>query len=134
MEYDDKKIETMLERIMRDDILEKPSYGFTSKVMHEIYALESEATILYTPLISKKVWLVIAAIFVSLMVYVIFNGTVSDNQWFSEFDLSKYQLNLFENANVELIRMMSYCIIFIALMIGVQIILLKSYFNKRLSV
>ena len=133
MEHDNNKLDAMLERLMRDEALESPSDGFTDKVMDKVYALEASSATAYKPLISKRTWLLIAMLFLALVVYVILNGNSAESQWLSTIEVPKFELNLFDNFNFQFSKTLSYGAIFLAVMIGVQMTILKSYFDRRFS-
>ena len=134
MEHENEKLDTMLERLMRDEGLESPSFDFTNKVMDKVFALEVNSTLVYKPLISKKAWFLMGLTFLAIIIYVLLNGSGEGSEWLSRINLSNYQFNLFKNFNFELSKTLSYGIVLFAVMIGVQVTLLKSYFDKRISI
>jgi hypothetical protein len=134
MDYDNDKIYAMFEGLMRDEILESPSLEFTEKVMEKVYALEASSATDYKPLISKRAWMAIVFVFVSLVVYVMLNGNTSESQWLANLKIPKFELNVMDKLNIQLSKTFSYAVIFLAVMIGVQVTVLKSYFDRRLSV
>jgi len=134
MEQDNKKLEAMLERLMRDEALESPSSDFTTKVMDQVYKLETTSVTSYKPLISKRAWVMIGLVFASLVAYVMLNGSSTESQWLANLELPKFELNLFENLNFQFSKTLSYAAILLAIMIGVQMTVLKSYFDRRLTV
>ena len=118
---------------MQDDVLESPSVDFTEKVMDKVYAIEASSATIYKPLISKRTWVLIGMIFLSLVVYIVLNGNSPESQWLTDLELPSYELNLLENLNFQFSKTLSYGAIFLAVMIGVQMTVLKSYFDRRLS-
>ncbi|WGH76405.1 hypothetical protein P8625_04385 [Tenacibaculum tangerinum] len=111
-----------------------PSVNFTANTMHAI--LKEEASSIYKaqPLISKKVWVVLAAIAVVSMLFVS-KGTSST--WLKIPSLKMEYIpniqlpNVFENITISNL-MLSACFCF-TLMVFVQIYVLKNHFTKHLE-
>lgn len=133
MGHDNEKLEAMLERLMKDDALESPSAGFTDKIMDKVYAIEASSATVYQPLISKRAWLIIVLSFLAVITYVLFNTSSSDNQWLSNLNLQTPEFNLFDNIKFQLSETFKYGVLFLAIMIGVQMTVLKTYFGRRIS-
>lgn len=137
MEHENEKLEAMLEQLMRDDVLESPSANFTHKVMDEVYAIEesSSSVFQYKPLISKKAWWVIAIVFTVLIAYIWTSGGAStEPTLLSSVQLPKFNYSVLDNLNWQLTGAFKYGAIFFAVMILVQMTVLKSYFDRRLSI
>lgn len=137
MEHENEKLEAMLEQLMRDDVLESPSANFTHKVMDEVYAIEesSSSVFQYKPLISKKAWWVIAIVFTVLIAYIWTRGGAStEPTLLSSVQLPKFNYSVLDNLNWQLTGAFKYGAIFFAVMILVQMTVLKSYFDRRLSI
>ena len=133
MEHEDQKLEAMIERLLRDETLESPSLEFTDKVMQKIHVMEGSPSTLYKPLISWKVWLLIGLLFISMVTYVIYNGNSSESQWLKFLEIPNLSLDLFAKLNVRLSEALKYGTLLFTVMIGVQLVVLKSYFDRRLS-
>ena len=61
--------------LLKSSVLESPSVGFVSSVMHKIEAQSSEA---YRPLIGKRSWMVLSVAFIALIGYVLFGKSSSE--------------------------------------------------------
>ena len=133
MEHDNEKLDAMLERLMRDEALESPSVNFTDKVMDKVYGIESSTVTVYKPLISKRVWLLIALSFVVLVAFVMLNNGSTDSQWLSSLELPRPEFTLFDNINFQLSGTFKYAVLFLAVMIGVQMTVIKSYYGRRFT-
>jgi hypothetical protein len=128
---DDKNMENLVEKIMKDTALETPSFDFTSKVMSDVFSREKKQSFSYKPVISKRGWLIVFAAIGSLIIWIIFN--VSGNKTSSNFDFS------FINADkifkifggFQLSGITTNIILLAMLMMFIQILFLKSYLNKR---
>lgn len=133
MEKDEKKIETFIDNLMSADSLERPSLDFTDNVMSKVEAISNSTVTVYKPLISKSVWYIIIGSFVALVGYIFLKEPVSNNSWFSSFDLSYITINPFENVSFNFSKSLMYALVFLAIMMSIQIPLLKHYFNKRMT-
>lgn len=67
IELKDEKLSSLLQ----NNLTESPSLNFTSSIME---AVEAKKTYKYEPIISKRVWFIITASFLSLMLYMFYNG------------------------------------------------------------
>ena len=133
MEHDNDKLEAIFDRLMREEPLESPSFDFTDKVMDKVYTLKSESSIVYQPPISKKVWFIIGACFVLMCTYIVINGSAAGNQWYNNFGISSVQWYIFEGVEFQFSKILNHALILLAVMIGIQVTVLKSYLNKRLT-
>jgi hypothetical protein len=61
-------MEEIVKKAIENELLKKPSQGFTDKVMNEIFELKSSFET--KPLISSGVWFVIGSLILALMVLV----------------------------------------------------------------
>ena len=133
MEGDEKKIETFIDKIMSADSLEQPSLDFTDKVMTKVEAISSSTATVYKPLISKPVWYIIIGSFVALVGYIYLKEPVINNGWFNRFELSNFSINLLENVSFDFSKTLMYAVVLLAIMVSIQVPLLKHYFNKRMA-
>lgn len=133
MERDEKNIEAFIDKLMSEDVLEQPSLDFTDKVMFEVEAISNSTATVYKPLISKSTWFIILGGFVALIGYIYFKKPSSNSGWFDRFDVSHLSLNLFENITFNFSTTLIYAVVFLALMVSVQVPILKYYFNKRMA-
>lgn len=133
MEKDDKRIEDLVNKLMEADALEQPSFDFTDKVMAKVEALSDSSITTYKPLIPKPVLWTIAAGFLVLVGYVMF-GSPSNTESLSEkYNIAQDYQNLLEGISFDFSSTLMYSILFLAIMLSVQIPLLKHYVNNRLS-
>ncbi len=130
MERDEKKIETFIDKLLSDEVLEQPSFDFTDKVMAKVDAISSVTA--YKPLIPKSVWILIALSFIMLVVYVIFKEPSVNSSWLDRFNLSGVS-NPLENISFNFSKTLMYAMVLLAVMLSIQIPLLKHYFNSRMS-
>lgn len=111
---------------------ENAPINFTANLMHEIKGLEIKKVIKSSPLISKKVWFLLLAAFVSLF-FIPFKSREEKLVNMPELDFSflqKFHLsNLFGELSIS--STMFYTFLFFGIMIFIQIIYLKNHFNKK---
>jgi len=133
MKKDDKKIESLIDKFMADDSLEKPSLNFTHHVMAKLEAESLSKQTVYKPLIPKAVWFVIIGSFVTLVAYMYFKAPSTNNSWLDRLGLSDISVNPFEIINFNFSATLTYAVVLFAFMLSIQIPLLKHYFNKRMA-
>lgn len=133
MALEPKKIDDFVDRLMQDDTLEKPSDAFVDHIMAKLNVTPSESATVYKPLISKPVWVLIFAAVIGIVAYVILKDSSSDSQLLNAIDLSQYSFNPFKNLKFEFSQTIMYSTVLFAVMVGVQVGILKNYFNKRLN-
>ena len=79
MEKQSKNIDRITKKIIKDAGLEQPSADFFSNVMEAIESQSTSPSIVYQPLISKKVWILLfaltAAVLVLLFIFPVFSET-----------------------------------------------------------
>lgn len=127
MKQDEKKIENLIDQLMTNDSLEQPSIDFTKIVMSKVEAVSNSTATVYKPLISKSVWFIILGSYVALVAYIYLKEPITNNGWFKRFEWSGVTPNLnFSSAVI-------YAFVLLAMMVGVQVPLLKHYFNKRMA-
>ena len=129
MNESDKKVEKFIKKVMEEAALETPSFDFTSKIMAQVAVSEQRKVKGYKPLISKSVWLVIAVILIAMIIYAMFPD--SEKTQF-DIDLSAKISNLIPA--IHLSDATAYAILSVTLMVLIQILLLKNYFDKRFEV
>ena len=128
MDTTEKHIETLTKKIMKEVPLESPSLNFTANVMSQLRP--KTVSIPYKPLISKKVWFLVAAC-IAVLVFFSINNSVSDSKWIGML-LAKDQLNFSLNSFVPQIKVSKtfiYSSVFLAFFILAQIPYFK-YNNK----
>lgn len=129
----DKNLDALVEKMLKEVPKEATSFNFTTQVMSQVEALSDAKTIAYKPLISNRIWVVLAMIVGCVFSYLIFGGLKTDDSWFSS-------LNVDVIPNVGLLdklpeftvsQALLYGIVGFTFFMGVQILLLKAHFDKR---
>lgn len=127
---EDKKIEKLVDRIMKDAVIESPSIDFTSKVMSKALASKTSDVMVYKPLISRSVFIAIFGCIVLLFIYLSMNGEKQENAWFSQIKFgSAYNSGLISFFKVS--KVMLYAVVSTTVMLLVQVSFLKNYFDKQ---
>jgi len=130
MERDEKKIEAFIDKLLSNEVLEQPSFDFTDKVMSKVESIPSVTV--YKPLITKSVWTFLILGFVVLVGYVILKEPSGNNSWIDRLNLSSVS-NPLENIAFNFSKTLTYAMVLLTIMLGIQIPLLKHYFNKRMA-
>jgi len=131
-EQEAKELEKLVAKAMKKSALETPSFQFTDKVMAAVNAQQQTSTINYTPLIPKYIWFSIVALVVGITVYL----------WYTlqpaplDFQMPSFNFIKEETFSQEFkaftpSKITSYAVMLLALMLCVQIPMLKQYVNNR---
>ncbi|MAB49513.1 MAG: hypothetical protein CMC05_12880 [Flavobacteriaceae bacterium] len=133
MENEDKRIEELVDKLMANDSLEKAPVNFTNDVMSKIELLSETKTIVYKPLIPKYVWWLLGLGFVALIVNVILNKSSDSSSLSERYNLPEVSFDVFNNLSVDFSSTLMYATVLLAIMVAIQVPLLKQYFNQKLS-
>ncbi len=74
-ENENKELEKLIGKAMKNMSLETPSFDFTSRVMAQAAIAPKKAITDYKPILPKRFWLVSAIIIIGLIIYAYFSGT-----------------------------------------------------------
>ena len=127
-EHTNKDLEKFVEKVMKSSKLESPSFEFTAKVMSQVTKISNSAISVYRPLISKTTWGILLLLTFGIVIFSVFSKDTNTLGWFDTFDLSKIP-NLFSGIQVS--RTVMYSLVMFAVMLFIQVPMLKHYFNKR---
>lgn len=131
----DKQLEKMVDKLMKETSLESPSPEFTAKLMIQVQATEMDKAVVYKPLISKGAWFIIFAGIIAVTGYLIFNADVQKSSWFQQFDFSfKMDTVLNGFTAFKFSTITSYAIVMLTVMLMAQVGFLARYYNKRVDV
>ncbi len=131
-EQESKELEQLVAKAMQKSTLETPSFQFTDKVMAAVNAEHQTSATRYRPLIPKYMWVAIAVAIIGITAYL----------WFliqpAPLDLPTLSFDFMENnpLSKELTafspsKITSYAVLLLALMLCVQIPMLKRYFDRQ---
>ena len=131
-EQEAKELENLVAKAMQKATLETPSFQFTDKVMAAVNSTQQSATVSYRPLIPKYMWVAIATAIVGITVYLWFLIQPTPlNLPELSFDFIKNNSFSKEFTAFTPSKITSYAVLLLALMLCVQIPVLKNYFNKH---
>ena len=129
----DKHLDDLSRKVIGKSAIEHTSLDFTQTVMSQIKALQPSKVTTYVPLISKRMWLVMGIGMVAVLVFITFNTSGQESGWLSKIGFDSITNYEFKNplASLELSQTVIYALFFFAIMLCIQIPLLKGYFDKR---
>ncbi len=127
-EHTNKDLEKFVEKVMKSSKLESPSFEFTAKVMSQVTKISNSSISVYRPLISKTTWGILLLLTFGIVIFSVFSKDTNTLGWFDTFDLSKIP-NLFSGIQVS--RTVMYSLVMFAVMLFIQVPMLKHYFDKR---
>lgn len=133
---ENQKITAFAKKYLKEMELESPSVDFTSTIMDVISDLKTgKSTVTYKPLISKKGWFLLAT---SILTILLVSVKGIESKWltFPELNFSfleKINISgLFDGFSVSNTVLYAACLF--AVLIAIQLVYLKGYFEKQLSV
>jgi len=128
----DKELEEIVDKLMNETSLEKPSPDFTAKVMFQVYAANTGTATVYKPLISKRTWFVIFAIILVLLVFIISKGNAQSGTWLNLINIGEINNKIINSyTGFKFSAITIYSVVLSTIMLLIQIIFLKYNFNKR---
>lgn len=130
MKENDKDIEKLIDKIMKEHILEMPSLDFTSKVMAQV-AVQTTKVVRYQPLISNTVWVAIFGSILATCIYV-FSGVAPQTGQY-DMDVSILYNNKVSEAvaRIPFSEVTMYALVVLAFLILIQIPLLNNHFGRK---
>ncbi|KQB38747.1 hypothetical protein [Flavobacterium aquidurense] len=128
MKENDKEIENLIEKMMRQNTLESPSIDFTSKIMSQVLVAEKSKIKVYKPLISTATWIFIAMVLIALTAYAVYSNNDASN-----FEIAKTYSDKASElfSGIHFSKSILYSLLIVPFMILVQIGVLKNYFDKK---
>jgi hypothetical protein len=131
---EDKHLEKLAGKLMKETSLEKPSSEFTSKVMFGVLAADTRTATAYKPLISKPFWFIIFGTVAMLMVYLFINADTQAGGWFDSLGLSVIDNKILKGLSAfKFSEITLFSVALLIVMLFVQFAFLKKYFDKRFS-
>jgi len=133
-DHKDKELEKLVDKLMQHETLKTPSQDFTDNVIRHIKILEDKKATAYKPLIPKPIWALLAACFVGIFLFLVFGTPSQESTWMPAMNTDVLYDNQLTKAlsGVKFSSITMYAFVFFALMLGIQIPLLKRYYEKGL--
>lgn len=131
-ENTDKYFENIANKVIKQSTIESPSFNFTDTVMSQILELNNSLATVYKPLISKNIWLLIFVVLTITIFYITyFGGQFGEGNWLSQVDFGMFSNNKISNLlSFNVSKTVTYAVVFLAIMVGVQVVYLKHHFNQ----
>ena len=132
----EKNIEEFIKFAIKEANIEEPSADFLNKVMNSVI-LESERSLskIYKPLISKSAWAVIAVVIISFSFFIL-TGTSQNSMKIPNIHSALFDkiasINLFER--IHLSDTFTFSFVLFSLLVILQLVVIKNYFNKQNTV
>lgn len=130
---EDKHLGEFVDKMMLETVLESPSFDFTSKVMSQVATIPLKSTTAYKPLISKTAWFVILGSIVFSTGYFSIAAHPQGSNLFNLIDFSVWNNNWFFTSLSEFrfSQVTVYAVLLSAVMLFIQITLLRNHFDRR---
>lgn len=129
----DKHLDDLSRKVIGKSTTESLSFDFTNTVMSQIKALNTSKATTYVPLISKRVWSILAIVFIGVLGYLVLGSSNVNSGWLSQIGIDRFLNYEFSNSivSLDLSQTVIYAILLFGIMLCIQIPLLKHYFNTR---
>lgn len=124
-ENEDKFLEKLVDTIMKDSKLEKPSLDFTAKVMSQVLTTKTSEVYVYKPLISKYVFILVFGCLITLFFYLKPQTDNSFNRLSDSVFYNIIRMSLFSFSKITV-----YSVGITTLLLFIQISFLKKHFEK----
>lgn len=127
---EDELLEKFVDNMMKDSVLETPSFDFTSKVMSQVLDAKTSEVYVYKPLISKPIFIIILGCFILSFIYIFINKETQTDT------LVNYpNFDFIPNFNITSIyifpKITIYAVVLATLMLFIQISFLKKHFDNQ---
>jgi hypothetical protein len=129
---ENKELEKLVDKMMRETALESPSFDFTSKVMSQVLATKSSRVTTYKPLISTTTFVTLFGLIFVFCAYLFMYG---EGQKESLFTTIQYR-NLFNNrllSGFSISKITVYAVVVSIVMFYIQIPFLKNHFDNQME-
>lgn len=127
---EDKHIENLVDKMMKNQTLETPSFDFTSKVMLQVLESKKNPAFSYKPLISKQTTISIFCLTTLLIVLTILDNNLGSSKWLSLIQLgTTFKDKLFGLFHFSTVTM--YGSVLGTIMLLGQMVFLQHYFNSK---
>jgi hypothetical protein len=129
-----EEIDAFAKKYVKEIKKETPSLDFTTNLMKSISQLESvKSTTMYRPLISKKAWFVVVAAIIAI-VLIPFSSAKEEIFTLPKFNFSFLEKLSFSEAfqSINVSNTTFIIALMFGLLLSIQIVYLKGFFEKRL--
>lgn len=135
MERQNKHIDQLVEKMMKDTSLESPSSNFTNTIMSQVEVIANSDITTYKPLISKRAWLILGSVVLLVILYSLFaeHTTEEGITFINNFKVSAKNKFTSIISHLNFSKTITYTMGLFAMMLLLQIPLLKDHYNKRFN-
>lgn len=135
MDKNEKALEDLIQKAIKNIELEKPSMDFTTNVMASVKTVAQSEVTKYRSPISKTAWAVIFGIMGVLCVYLFLNMEGEETSWLSGIDYSFITDSKLVSglSHISIPGSVVYGIVALAVMTILQVPIYKRYYDKRLG-
>lgn len=132
-ENTDKFFDDIAKKVIQEGAIESPSFNFTDSVMSQVLELNKSHSNIYKSLISRGTWFLVFTFLISVIIYTAYFGEQSESvSWMNQIDFGVFSNNEIANLlSFNVSKAFTYAVAFLAIMVGVQVVFLKNYFNQR---
>lgn len=133
-ESEDKHVEKLIDRLMKEVSVETPSLDFTAKVMSEVLVTKKTPVFTYKPLLSKWFWLVLFCGVTATLCVAFWSGDIGTGKGYG-LELMRMvdsKILSFESG-IKFSKVSMYAVIVLVLMLFVKISMLKNRYDKELN-
>jgi hypothetical protein len=130
---ENKELEKLVDKMMRETALDSPSFDFTSKVMSQVLAAKQREVTVYKPLISTTAFIALFGLFFVFCGCLFMYGEGQNESLYTAIDYRK----IFNNrllSGFSISKITVYAVMVSTLMFCIQIPFLKNHFDKRFEV
>jgi hypothetical protein len=131
----EQHLDKFAKKVIQSTPLEKPSLDFTANIMAKVDAIATNSITVYKPLISKRMWFVIAVLVIGSLSYGIFGSGFEGLSWLDKMDFSVFSNNKITDAisGIKFSKTLIYAVGLCGLVFFIQIPMMKHYLDKRLE-
>ncbi|MEZ0006658.1 hypothetical protein ABH942_002035 [Flavobacterium sp. 28YEA47A] len=131
-ENENKELENLVDKAMKNLPLETPSFDFTSRIMAQTAIVPKKVISAYKPILPKTFWLVLAIILIGLLCYTYFSGAPQEELSYGvdskQIYISKFS-NITNGLNYSKTTMYAAVALFLAML--VQIPIIRNHFQGK---
>ncbi|TPD72257.1 hypothetical protein [Flavobacterium microcysteis] len=131
-ENENKELENLIDKAMKNMPLETPSFDFTSRVMAQTAIAPQKVISAYKPILPKSFWLVLSIIIIGLICYAYFSGTPQEEISYG-VDIKQIYNSKLNNITSDLnfSKTTMYAAVALLLAMLAQIPIIRNYFQGK---
>ncbi|MBC5836356.1 hypothetical protein [Flavobacterium muglaense] len=133
---EDKKLESIVNKAMKSSSLQSPTIDFTAQLMMQVSAMSQSKATIYKPLISRKGWSLIAALFALIIAYVLYGPQQETSSWMEMTNVNSVVMDKISSTafGFSVSKIVLYAVSCLSVLVLVQVSFLKLHFDKRFHI